>query len=66
MRHDWIFSVLADLRTYADTNDLPALAEQVSILQRVAELEIGATPGPASTTLDGRLSALADKRRRAH
>ncbi len=66
MRHDWIFSVLADLRTYADANDLPALAEQVSVLQRVAELEIGASAAPASSGLDGRPLALTEKRRRVH
>ncbi|RUS60230.1 hypothetical protein EGN72_10580 [Pseudorhodobacter sp. E13] len=66
MRHDWIFDVLADLRTYADANNLPVLAEQVSVLQKVAELEIGAAPGPVSSGLEDRLFDLAEKRRRAH
>jgi hypothetical protein len=66
MRHDWIFSVLADLRTYAAANELPVLAEQVSVLQRVAELEIGAVPGPATSGREVGPLTLADKRRRAH
>lgn len=40
MRHDWIFDVLADLRAYADQNNLPALAAQVTAALRVADLEI--------------------------
>ena len=40
MRHDWIFDVLADLRAYADENDLPALAAQVAVTLRVADIEI--------------------------
>lgn len=40
MRHDWIFDVLADLRAYADENDLPALAAQVTVTLRVADIEI--------------------------
>jgi hypothetical protein len=40
MRHDWIFDVLADLRAYANENDLPALAEQVAAALRIAESEI--------------------------
>jgi hypothetical protein len=42
MRHDWIFDVLADLRVYAEQNDLPALAAQVAATLRVADLEIWA------------------------
>jgi hypothetical protein len=40
MRHDWIFDVLADLRAYAEQNNLPALAAQVTATLQVAELEI--------------------------
>lgn len=40
MRHNWIFDVLADLRAYAEQNDLPALAAQVTATLRVADLEI--------------------------
>jgi len=40
MRHDWIFDVLADLRSYAVKNGLPDLARQVEIAMRVAREEI--------------------------
>jgi hypothetical protein len=40
MRHNWIYDVLADLRAYAEQNDLPALAAQVTATLRVADLEI--------------------------
>jgi hypothetical protein len=42
MGHDWIFDVLKDLRTYALTNDLPALAAKAEDALRVAEVEIAA------------------------
>lgn len=41
MGHDWVFDVLKDLRAYALTNDLPALAQKVEEALRAAELEIG-------------------------
>ena len=40
MRHDWIFNVLADLRVYAEENNLPALAAQVTATLRVADKEV--------------------------
>jgi hypothetical protein len=40
MGHDWIFDVLKDLRTYALSNDLPALAAKAEDALRVAEVEI--------------------------
>ncbi|NUB44355.1 hypothetical protein GEU84_008170 [Fertoebacter nigrum] len=42
MRHDWIFDVLADLRSYAQKNRLTALAAQVEDTLRVARTEIAA------------------------
>lgn len=66
MRHDWILSVLSDLRTYANANDLPVLADQVTALLHVAEQEIGAGSGPTSSGLEVQLASLAEKRRRAH
>lgn len=39
MAHDWIIKVLADLRDYAQMNDLAALAEQIEETLRVAEAE---------------------------
>lgn len=48
MRHDWIFDVLADLRRYAQTNDLPKLAAEVEVALRIAADEISAADhGPA-------------------
>ena len=40
MRHNWIYDVLADLRAYAEENDLPALAAQVTATLRVADKEV--------------------------
>lgn len=42
MRHDWIFDVLTDLRSYAQKNGLPALAAQVEETLRVARAEVAA------------------------
>ena len=42
MRSDWILDVLADLRTFALSNDLPALAEQLDDTAIVALTEIAA------------------------
>jgi hypothetical protein len=42
MRHDWIFEVLQDLRSYAQKNGLPALAAKAEETLRVAEVEIAA------------------------
>lgn len=42
MRHDWIFEVLQDLRSYAERNGLPAVAESVADTLRVAQDEIAA------------------------
>ncbi len=42
MRSDWILDVLADLRTFALSNDLPALAEQLDDTALVAMAEISA------------------------
>ena len=42
MRHDWIFDVLTDLRSYALQNDLRDLAEQVEITLRMARRDVAA------------------------
>lgn len=44
MGQDWIFEVLADLRGFAERNDLPALAAQLQKTIAVAEAEIAACP----------------------
>ncbi|SEN80078.1 hypothetical protein SAMN05216227_102536 [Pseudorhodobacter antarcticus] len=66
MRHDWIFDVLADLRVYADENNLPALAAQVTTALQVARLEAGAAATQSPPPLDAVADAIAEKRRRAH
>ena len=42
MRSDWILDVLADLRAFALSTDLPALAEQLAATALVALAEIAA------------------------
>lgn len=42
MSHEWIFDVLADLRAYADRNDLPEIAAKTDELLGVARAEIAA------------------------
>jgi hypothetical protein len=67
MRHDWIFDVLADLRAYADQNNLPALAAQVTATLQVAELEITDEVRALARRLDHRSEEeRAKQTRRAH
>lgn len=40
MGHKWILAVLADLRTYAELNDLQSLASAIEEVEQVAEAEI--------------------------
>jgi hypothetical protein len=42
MRSDWILDVLADLRKFAQINDLPLLAEQLDDTALLAMAEIAA------------------------
>jgi hypothetical protein len=42
MRHDWVFDVLTDLRSYAQSNGLPRLAEQAEQTLRTAREEVDA------------------------
>lgn len=42
MRHDWIFNVLSDLRSYAEKNDLPDVASAATQALAVAQAEITA------------------------
>lgn len=44
MRHDWIFDVLRDLRAYAQSNGLPAVAQKADEALHVARAEIAASP----------------------
>lgn len=51
MQHDWILDVLADLKTFATSNGLPALAEQLDDARIVAMAE---TASRAEGALSGR------------
>jgi hypothetical protein len=55
MGHKWIIAVLADLRTYAELNDLTRLAASLDELERTAEDEIVSIAGrtPAWARADG-------------
>lgn len=52
MRHEWIFDVLSDLRLYAQSNGLPALALKAEEALRIARAEVAANP-PAEAGQDG-------------
>jgi hypothetical protein len=43
MGHDWIIDVLADLKSFASTNDLPLLALQLEETALLASAEIDKT-----------------------
>ncbi|MFT4961050.1 MAG: hypothetical protein ACI92Z_002136 [Paracoccaceae bacterium] len=43
MQNDWILDVLADLKTFAETNGLEALAQQLDDTALVAAAEISST-----------------------
>lgn len=45
MRHDWIFEVLEDLRSYALRNGLVATAAKAEEALRIARLEVAQTEG---------------------
>jgi len=45
MRHEWVFDVLRDLKAYAQTNGLPALAAKAEEALTIARAEIIALQG---------------------
>lgn len=47
MNYTWILDVLTDLRSFAQTNGLPALAEQLADTSLVAAAEIAQSAGQA-------------------
>ena len=49
MRNDWILDVLADLKSFAQTNGLPALAEQLRSTADLAAIEIASAEAKADT-----------------
>lgn len=42
MGHKWIIDVLADLRCFAESNELPRLASQLEVVSDMAKSEIHA------------------------
>lgn len=52
-RNEWILDVLADLKSFADANDLPSLAEQLDDTQLIAAAEIASQLEKASALGDG-------------
>ena len=42
MNGDWVISVIADLRRFAEENDLPALARELEIAEQVGSAEVAA------------------------
>lgn len=47
MRHNWIFDVFKDLRTYAEVNNLPGIAVAAQQTLDVAMAEIAVVAGDA-------------------
>ena len=45
MGNMWIIDVIADLKTFADQNDLPLLSQQLSETAKIAVAEIAPTVG---------------------
>lgn len=40
MGHQWIVDVIVDLKTFAQQNELPVLAEELALAAKIAEAEI--------------------------
>lgn len=47
MKNDWILDVLADLKSFAQTNGLPALADQLRSTADLAAIEIASAEAKA-------------------
>lgn len=53
MGHDWIIDVLADLKSFARTNELHLLADQLDRTASVASAEIGLLTGKSTLMTRG-------------
>ena len=53
MGQDWIIDVLADLRRFAQKNDMPLLGEQLEEAALVASVEIASLVEPTKLALVG-------------
>ncbi len=58
MQHDWILDVLADLKTFAKSNGLRALAEQLDDTTLIAAAEIASIEGEADAKGHGQNTRL--------
>ncbi len=56
MRSDWILDVLADLRSFAQANDLPRLAEHLDDTALIATAEIAMKNERSAKHADGKQS----------
>ena len=52
MRHDWVFDVLGDLKSYARANGLPELAAMAEETLKVAMAEIASQVGQPQVSHD--------------
>ena len=53
MGHEWIIDVIADLKSFAKTHDLPLLADQLEQTSLVASAEIGSMAAKPSIMMRG-------------
>ncbi len=53
MHYDWILDVLNDLRSFADSNGLPVLSEQLADAQLVAATELANMEGRSPLAVSG-------------
>lgn len=60
MQHDWILDVLADLKTFAQSNGLPGLAEQLDDTRHMALAEISVSSLRVAPAVRGRGECGAD------
>lgn len=54
MRHEWVFDVLEDLKSYALANGLPALAAKAEEALQIAAVEVAAQSAGGDTPADQR------------
>ena len=57
MQHDWILDVLADLKAFATSNGLPALAEQLDDARIVAMAETASRAEGAQSGRNGDIAS---------
>ena len=63
MGHKWIIDVLADLRSFAQANDLALLADQLDQATKVAAAEVASTVEGASYSTrahDGHIGSVSE------